>query len=178
MTGRVIDGGAVVRGAAHHFRAHGSVDMDRLATDLAVSRATLYRVVGNRDAVLGDALWLLARRLLESARHTCRQSGIDGVIELSRRFVAGARATEALRSFVKAEPGTAARVLAELRGRAVPAVHEVFAEAGLTGVGLDVACLYLRVIESVLFGDLFRGPRVGFAVAERPLRALLCPGAS
>jgi hypothetical protein len=175
----VIGGGDVVRGAAKHFRAHGTLDMDLLATELAVSRATLYRVVGNRDALLGDALWLLARRLLETARRARRQSGVDGVIEVSRRFAAGVRAAAPLRRFIDTEPRTAARVLltaaSEVSARAVRAQQEVFVEAGLAGAGLDAACLYVRIIESVLFGDLFRGPRVDFAVAEGALRALLCP---
>lgn len=173
---RVIDGGDVVRGAARHFRAYGSLDMDRLAIELAVSRATLYRVVGNRDALLGDALWLLARRLLRP-RPPGGSFGVDGVIEVSRRFVAGVRAAEPLRRFIDAEPETAARVLftaaGNVHGRAVRAQYEVFVEAGLAGAGLDAAALYVGIVESVLFGDLFRGPRVGFAVAERALRALL-----
>jgi hypothetical protein len=174
---RVIAGDVVVRGAARHFRAHGTLDMDLLATELAVSRATLYRVVGNRDALLGDALWLLARRLLDAARRGRRRSGADGVIEVSRRFAAGVRSAAPLRRFITAEPQTAARLLftaaGEVHCRAVRAQHQLFVEAGLAQAGLDVACLYVRIVESVLFGDLFRGPRVDFAVAERALRALL-----
>jgi len=155
--------------------------MALLATELAVSRATLYRVVGSRDALLADALWLLARRQLEAARHTRRHSGANGVIEVSRRFAADVRAAEPLRRFINAEPQTAARVLFTTANavhyRAVHAQHEVFVEAGLTRAGLDVAYLYVRIVESVLFGELFRGPRVDFAVAERALRALLRPPA-
>jgi hypothetical protein len=41
--------GKAVRGAVRHFQACGSLDMDALATELAISRATLYRVAGSRD---------------------------------------------------------------------------------------------------------------------------------
>lgn len=136
---RVIDRRDVVRGAAQHFRAHGSLDMDRLATELAVSRATLYRVVGSRDTLLGDTLWLLGRRLLDTARHprsrpsadqdasrhargrpgadqdaarrAYGRSSADRVIVVSRRFVAGCRSAEPLRRFVTGEPHAAARIL-------------------------------------------------------------------
>ena len=176
---RVLAPGAVVRGAAHQFQARGSLDMDLLATQLAISRATLYRIAGSRDALLGNALWALGRRTLDRARAARQQPGVDGVIEVSRRFADRLWSARPMRRFVAAEPSTAARVLftpsGEVHRRAILAQRDIFAEAGVVPPGdpLQLAFLYVRIMESVLYGELFSGSRVDFAVAERALRGLL-----
>ena len=80
--------------------------MQSLAGDLAVSRATLYRVAGSRDALLGEALWLLGRRLLDTARAERVHPGPDGVIEVSRIFAERLSAAPPMRTFIAAEPDT------------------------------------------------------------------------
>ncbi|GIM91063.1 QsdR family transcriptional regulator [Paractinoplanes toevensis] len=182
---KVIGHGDVVRGAVRQFRSYGSLDMDLLATQLAVSRATLYRVAGSRDALLGDALWLLGDRLLARARAARRQAGPDGVIEVSRRFSERLRASRPMRRFIGAEPQTAARVLftpsGEVHRRAILAQRDIFVEAGAGRTTDDLfppAFLYVRIMESVLYGELFSGRAVEFASAERALRALLSPDMS
>lgn len=179
---RVIAHSEVVHGAVRQFQSRGSLDMDVLAIELAISRATLYRVAGSRDALLGDALWHLGRRVLHRARRARQQPGVDGVIEVSRRFADRLRSAPPMRRFVAAEPQTAARVLftpsGEVHRRAIQAQEEIFVEAGAAGPGEDVfpqAFLYVRIMESVLYSELFSGRRVDFAVAERALRALLIP---
>ncbi|WP_433292918.1 QsdR family transcriptional regulator [Actinoplanes sp. CA-030573] len=169
----------VVRGAVRQFQADGSLDMDLLATQLAVSRATLYRIVGSRDALLGDALWWLARRTLDRVRRAREMPGADGVIEVSRRFADRLWAARPISRFVAAEPRTAARVLFTADGRvhrrAVAAQREIFLEAGvdLRAEAMERAFLYVRIMESVLYGELIGGRRVEFPVAEKALRALL-----
>jgi tetracycline repressor-like protein len=142
---RVISRDAVVRGAMRQFAADGSVDMQSLAGDLAISRATLYRVAGSRDALLGEALWRLGRRLLDRARTERVRRGIDGVT-----------------------PSGA------VHRRIVLAQRDVFVEAGLVAADLSAgAFLYVRLMESVLYSDLINGRRVDFKTAEGALRALL-----
>jgi hypothetical protein len=175
---RVIGRTAVVRGAVRQFVAAGSLDMERLAADLAISRATLYRVTGGRDRLLGDALWELGRRLLDDARAGRVRSGADGVIEVSRFFADRLGASPAMRTFVAAEPGTAARVLftpsATVHRHVVLAQRDVFVEAGVAAADLSArAVLYVRIMESVLYSDLIGGRPVDFGTAEGALRALL-----
>ena len=175
---RVISREAVVRGAARQFAVAGSVDMQTLAADLAISRATLYRVAGSRDALLGEALWTLGRRLLDVARAERVRPGVDGVIEVSRIFADRLAAAPPMQTFVGAEPDTAARVLFTPSGavhrRIVIAQREVFVEAGVAAADLSArAFLYVRLMESVLYSDLISGRRVDFTTAEGALRALL-----
>jgi tetracycline repressor-like protein len=176
----VIAHGDVVRGAVRQFGTHGSLDMDLLATQLAISRATLYRVAGSRDALLGNALWALGDRTLARARTRRRQCGVDGVIEVSRRFYEKLRSSGPMRRFVDAEPQTAARVLftpsGEVHRRAILTQRDIFVEAGAAPASPDLyglAFLYVRIMESVLYSELFSGQDVAFPTAERALRALL-----
>ncbi|MEU4237464.1 QsdR family transcriptional regulator [Actinoplanes sp. NPDC026619] len=154
--------------------------MDLLAAQLAVSRATLYRVAGSRDALLGNALWALGDRLLGQARATRRERGTDGVIEVSRRFYDRMRASRPMRCFVDSEPQTAARVLftpsGEVHRRAILVQRDIFVETGAGAASPDLfglAFLYVRIMESVLYSELFSGSDVEFRIAERALRALL-----
>jgi hypothetical protein len=170
----------VVRGAMRQFLSQSTVDMNRLAGDLAISRATLYRVAGSRDSLLGNALWQLGRRTLKEARAKRTRPGPDGVIEVSRHFADGLWASEPMRTFVTVEPDTAARVLftpsGEVHRRIILVQRDVFLEAGLAGVPDDLfqrAFLYVRIMESVLYSELFAGSRVDFSMAEQALRAVL-----
>ncbi len=175
---RVISREAVLRGAVRQFAATGSIDMQTLAADLAISRATLYRVAGSRDALLGEALWTLGRRLLDAARAERGRPGVDGVIEVSRIFAQRLSVAPTMQAFVGAEPDTAARVLFTPSGavhrRIVLAQREVFVEAGVAASDLSArAFLYVRIMESVLYSDLISGRHVDFTTAEGALRALL-----
>ncbi|WFE21319.1 hypothetical protein O7621_26330 [Solwaraspora sp. WMMD937] len=69
----------VVRGGGRYFLSHGTIDMGGLADALAVSRATLYRVTGSRDRLLGEVLWWLGSRQLAEACGARRRTGVDGV---------------------------------------------------------------------------------------------------
>jgi AcrR family transcriptional regulator len=180
---RVISERDVVRGACRFFLRHGTVEMDSLATSLAISRATLYRVVHSRDRLLGDVLWDLGEELLNRARATSTAAGVDGVLEVTHRFCTMLLRAEAFRYFLRNEPKTATRVLFTPAGgvhiRAVAAQQEILLDAarrdGLTlpGDPAHLAYLYVRIIESTLYAELLTGQRPDLPLAERTIRSLL-----
>lgn len=180
---RVVSVDEVVRGGCRYFLRHGTVDMRDLAASLAVSRATLYRVVHGRDRLLGDVLWRLGERMLATARRQRTLPGVAGVLEITRRFSAGLLEAEPLRRFLRTEPETAARVLFTAAGdvhrRAVAAQKEILAEvAGDGGPWLSrdldqLAYLYVRIIESMLYAELLSGRQPDLDLAERAVRQLL-----
>ncbi|PRX44702.1 hypothetical protein B0I33_111216 [Prauserella shujinwangii] len=178
---RVVTREQVVRGGCRYFVRRGTIDMDALAASLAISRATLYRVVRARDAVLGDVLWLLGDDLLARARRERRRTGVDGVLEVTRRFAVLLRDAEPFRAFLRAEPGTAARVLFHPSGgvhrRAVLAQRDILlenrTESWAPSDPEQLAYLYVRIVESFLYADLLGGTEVAFTHAERAARALL-----
>ncbi|MFC6092611.1 QsdR family transcriptional regulator [Saccharothrix lopnurensis] len=179
---RVVTRDQVVRAACELFLRHGAVDMERLATTLAISRATLYRVVRGRDGLLGDVLWLLADRELVRARQRRAHDGVEGVLEVTRCFVDRLRAAAPFRAFLRGEPDTAARVLFggcdAVHRRAVRAQErillEVRGEPGPPGPALgQVAFLYVRIVESALYAELLGGTPLDPDLVERAARTVL-----
>jgi AcrR family transcriptional regulator len=184
---RVISYETVVAGARRYFLREGTIDMDELAQELAVSRATLYRAVDGRDRLLGDVLWSLAERIFVRARAEVGGGGIEAILEISRRFIAEVMAAEPFRRFLEREPQTALRVLLTPAGRVhdrtVAMQRRIFAEAladcedELPGDLDSLAYLYVRLHESIVYADIMSGRRPDPDVAERAVRALLtAPG--
>ncbi|GIE83185.1 hypothetical protein Aph02nite_91350 [Actinoplanes philippinensis] len=170
----------LLRGAAYHYLQHSTIDMDILAGELAISRATLYRAVGSRDALLGEVFWAIAKVLIAEAAGEAGGTGPDRVIAVSRIFTELLDSAPQMRTFVAAEPQTAARVLftaaAELRHHAIDAQLRIFVESGIEGDPADLrrrAALYLRTLEGVLYGPLLGSGPIAFEAAEPALRALL-----
>ncbi|MBG0562479.1 QsdR family transcriptional regulator [Actinoplanes aureus] len=174
---RVVSDDEVTRAGCHFFLRHGTVDMDRLAATMCVSRATLYRVTHGRDRLLGEVLWRLADRTLADARRRRTRTGVDGALEITHRFTGRLLAAEPFRRFIAAEPEAAARVLLTYAGgltdRMVTAQQEIFTEVGLDGASADLAYLYVRIIESALYAELVAGRPADLGVAQRAARTLL-----
>lgn len=183
---RVIGYDEVVAGGRRHFVRHATLDMDLLARELAVSRATLYRVVDGRDGLLGDVLWSLGERILDEARSAVPRRDAEGILEISRRYYERVVHDEAFRRFLAEEPQNAVRVLSTPAGgvheRYVRAQREIFEEAverreaRLTGDLDDLAYLYIRIYESMLYADVLIGRPPDIEPAERAARALLLAG--
>ena len=178
---RVISHETVVRGAIRYFLEHGTVDVDELAPVLAVSRATLYRVAGSRELLLGHVLWVLCEIRLDAARRARTRPGIEGVLEVTRHFAAGLPDAKGLITFVTTEPELADRVLSSPAGvvhpRVVAAQKEIFLEAGCgAGPGVDpdrLAYLYTRMVEVAAYAELLYPQRPDRGPVEQALRALL-----
>jgi hypothetical protein len=179
---RVIAYDTIVAGARRHFLREATIDMEQLAGELAISRATLYRAVDSRDRLLGDVLWSLAERTYDEARRDVRGRGVEAVIEISHRFTEGVMTAAPFRRFLETEPQTALRVLLTPAGgvhaRAVALQREILTEAfagheqDLPGDVDSLAYLYVRLRESILYADLLSGRGPDPEVAERALRAL------
>jgi AcrR family transcriptional regulator len=182
---RVISERDVVRGACRFFLRHGTVEMDALALSLAISRATLYRVVHSRDRLLGDVLWELGEQLITRARQNTTATGVDGVLEITHRFCTMLLRSEPFRLFLRTEPKTATRVLFTPAGavhtRAVAAQQDILLDAArrgglaLPGNPSHLAYLYVRIIESTLYAELLTGQQPDLPLAERTIRSLLTP---
>lgn len=191
-TVRVLSHADAVRGATRHFLHRGTLDMEVLARELAVSRATLYRTVGSRDALLGHVLTGLGRKVVDAVEQAHHPPGAEGVIEVSRRFTRRLEDAQALRWFAQHEPEAAHRVLltttCHVHALTVDVQRDLFVRIGGPGIGrvpsprgpvgdgdplTDRAFVYVRILESVLYGPMLAGRRPQFGLAEPALRALL-----
>ena len=171
--------------ARARFVADATLDMPALAEELGISRATLYRVVGNRDRLLGDVIWDLGARTLKRAiRETSPDcTGIDRIIETSMRFNQYVMTFAPLRDFLREEPLTGFRVLFSPAGRvheravtAWRALIEDAVERGEIVPPFDVdrlAYIFVRSGESMLYADLIAGREPDIELAAVVQRAVL-----
>lgn len=176
---RVITYDDAVVAARRRFLASSSVDMNDLARQLAVSRATLYRVVASHDRLLGDVLWGMAGPTLERAIAVNRDKrGVDRIVAISHRFEGDISAFRPLQQWLQDDPLAASRVLFTPAGavhqRCVSAWGAIFSDAVRTGELVlpcgpeEFAYLYVRLGESLMYGRLLAGvvpePRAGDAI--------------
>lgn len=181
---RVITYDEVVEAGTRRFEETGTIDLQALADDLAVSRATLYRVIDGRDRVLGDVVWWFGERHHRRARAAIVGDGVDRVVGVLRRFGETILSQESFRRFLSSEPEVAARVLFTPSG----AVHERFvqanasllheaADSGQLPFDLDTTAYVLsRVYESMWYADLLSHREPDLDVADRVATAVLNAG--
>jgi AcrR family transcriptional regulator len=100
------------------------VDMGVLATQLAVSRATLYRWFGSREQLLEKVLERLSEEFSATARAEAVGEGDERVLDFARRIMEATIDFAPVRTFVAREPQLALRFLISEGG----AVHRRLAQ--------------------------------------------------
>jgi len=154
--------------ARAQFTAGHRIDMGALALSLGVDRTSLFRWVGNRDALLSEVLWSLTVPTLESAdRAASGTGGGERIAAVLTRFVDDVIATEFFRAFLRREPARALRLLttkaSPLQRRYVATVawlidRELGAHPLQGAIDTrDLAYLLARVSESFMYSDLITG---------------------
>jgi AcrR family transcriptional regulator len=153
--------------ARRTFLARRRVDMNELAVELGVGRATLYRWVGGRDQLLGEVMWSLCERGLERAKADATGTGVDWVLSIYRRFGELILDTPAVLHFVQVEPEAALRVMTTKaspnQARVIAWYRDLLVEAE-ERFGIEyrldpetLAFTLIRVAESFLWTDLITG---------------------
>src|SRR5438105_6310334 len=108
--------------AARRMYLHGRrVDMNAIASELGISRATLYRWTGSRERLLADVLWHLSDRVFEQAKaEHSEHTGVERLLAIFRQHVGVLVEAEPLHIFLKQETHTALRILTSAEGRGQP----------------------------------------------------------
>lgn len=177
----------VLQEARRRFLSGRRLDMSELAADLGISRATLYRWVGDRERLLGEILWLQAEIGLEQARvhadATATDPGADWMARFSQWFIEATAGFQPIRRLVEAQPDAALRVLTSDRGvqhqrlrDSVRAILEERAAAGHLRLRMDAADLayvMIRVAESFIWREFITGEPSDLARATDVIRILL-----
>lgn len=164
--------------AVRTFLEERRLDMRALAGELGISRATLYRRVGGRDHLLGQAIWYLTRLALARSFHgTENLTGRERVVALVANFMRDVNSQPAFRRFLDAEPEAALRILTSKHGPVqvglIEGVERLLAEEegrGALRPAIDrstLAYVIVRIGESFLYADVIADnePDVGKAVA-------------
>ena len=156
---------ALIRAAARTFLSTGTLEMRALARRLGIGRATLYRWRGNRDELLSDVLlWLGLRNLARSEADVVTDPGPVRLLDVHAVHIARMTNSPGLRTFVRAEPETASRLLLDANSKVHVGMRRALAdlirrqelESGWAApLGADrLAHIMARVDETFMYADL------------------------
>lgn len=169
--------------ARRMFIADARLDMQRLATDIGVSRVTLYRWVGNHDALLAEVLWSLAQAAWTEAATARRSRGAAGVAEHAYHFIRVVRDFEPFQRFIVRDTDYALKMLTSryspVQGRTVEAVRQLLEEEIAAGAielphaVADIAYVIIRICESFLYNQVITGGDPNLRRAGETIHALL-----
>lgn len=152
--------------ARRAFLAGRRVEMQPIAAELGVDRATLYRWVGNRDALLAEVVWTLTESTFRQIEATTGGSGALRVIEVITRMAHSIVEADYLRTFLRREPERALRLLTTTAGivqvRTVALVEALLVTEcprpdGYPLPAHDLAYLIVRIGESFVYADVIAG---------------------
>ncbi|WP_194409254.1 QsdR family transcriptional regulator [Microbacterium cremeum] len=160
------------------------IDMTALAASLGVDRTSLFRWVGNRDALLGEVLWSLAIPTIVQAEHACDAlTGGERMSAVLTHFVDDLNTADYFRSFLRREPARALRLLttkeSPIQRRYVATVEWLvrrdLGDAPLGGAISpgELAYLLVRLSESFTYADLISGDAPSAERARVAFRLLL-----
>ena len=176
----------VVTLAARWIVAGRRLDMQGLADELGVSRATVFRHAGGREALLSQALWLLTERTLEVAARRWEAQRPAGELHTpgtGRHLNAIVSRSRGLRRLLDDEPALALRVLTDPRGqvqRGIVAFVEALLRRDMAEFGLvtliepdALAYALVRLGESFLYADVLAARKPDVETANRLQQALV-----
>ncbi|MBB5913009.1 AcrR family transcriptional regulator [Nocardia transvalensis] len=116
--------------AARHRFLHGErLDMGELATELRVSRTTLYRWTGDRDRLLADVVWFELHRLVENAIAAAPGSGLPRLRQGIEWFLDATAQAAPLRALLATEGERAVRMLTAPNGPIRPRLVGLLTDA-------------------------------------------------
>lgn len=171
------------RVARRRFLAGERLEMGALADDLGVNRVTLYRWVGNRERLLGEIIWSLAKPTLDQGTASVRDRGAARIVGIAAAFLQAVLAHDRFTSFVHAEPELALRLLtrrATVFQERLIAYYETLLTEEVEGGHLttpiplhDLAYTIVRILKSYVYTDLITGEEPDADRAVLVLRALL-----
>jgi hypothetical protein len=175
-----------VERAAQWFAQCRRLDMQGLADELGINRATLFRRVGGRDVLLARALWVETERCLAIAaeRWESEKSADDlHTTGALRHFNAIVARSKGLRALLDDEPTLALRILTDPRGPIQLGTVAAVADSlrrDIEEYGLDLilgpddlAYAIVRIGESFLYADVLAARTPDMDKADRLQRALI-----
>ena len=169
--------------ARRMWLADQRIDMGALATELGISRATLYNWVGDRERLIAEVLWSIADTTLRQARTAARGTGASYLADVNARYLGALAGFEPNRRFIERDPEFALRVLTSKRTtfqqRLIDATQQMISEQ-IESAGyvppLDpstLAYVLVRIGESFIFADLITGGEPDLEKAVQASRVLL-----
>ena len=155
--------------AMYRYLRGRRIDVQAIAGELGLGRATIYRWFGSREDLIGEVLFLSAEPLLDAARTEARGRGGEMLLDTFDRFNRSLAEARALQQFVEQERDAALRIIYAGDGKVQPRIVarivgliEEEVEAGRYDAPTDPATLgyaIVKLAEAFLFSDAVAGMR-------------------
>lgn len=159
----------VLAAAEDRFRAGERVDMQAIARELGLARATMHRWFGTREELIGEMLAELAERRFKAIRSQIPGGGAEALLACFDRFNRELAATDGMRIWLAQDQERALRILTSGAGiveprvvAAVEALIDAEVQAGTFAPAIpppSLAYAIVRLAESFLYNDAIIGVR-------------------
>lgn len=180
----------VLRAATSAYLTGQPIDMSALAGELGLSRATLYRRVGNHDNLLGLILADLAERTFGKIKAELTKSGVIGVPKVLagfEQYISVITKAQPLQQLIKRDAGLFMRVVMSpgvVEDRLILLLTDMLSEEVAAGhitlkVPIDaLAKAMVRIGDSFMYSHLLAGGEPETANAVSIITLLLTSATS
>jgi AcrR family transcriptional regulator len=155
------------------------LDVGKLAGELGVGRATVFRWVGTRENLYGEICSALFQKELDRAASGARGEGLDRLLDTMERLLRSLATATPLRRFVAEDPEFALRVLTSkhspVQQRCTVAIEKLI-EAYVATPALppdELGYIVVRITESFLYRDVITREDADIEAAIAAIRILL-----
>ena len=159
----------VIEAGLYRYLRGRRVDVQAVAAEIGVGRATVYRWFGSRDNLIGEVVIRATEPVLAEARAGLEGRGGPGLLDTFDRFNRALADAPALRAFVEQERDAALRLIASGAGIVQPRIVELITgliieevEAGTYEPPVEPAILAYAIVklaQAFLFNDAVAGVR-------------------
>ena len=168
--------------AKSKWRAGERLDIGKLADELGVGRATVFRWVGSKEQLYGEVISDAFAQTLEWAKRASTGNGARFLTEVTHNLLQALLSSQPLRRFVSHDPEFAMRIVmsssSPVEHRVIGAVRALIegeVDGGYLEPALDTASLayvIVRIAESFLYRDVHSGDQPDVATATKAIGLL------
>jgi AcrR family transcriptional regulator len=157
----------VLKRATRRYLKGKRIDVQAIAAELGLGRATIYRWFGTREELIGEVLVRAAEPLLDEARKNAKGRGGAALLDTFDRFNRSLAEAPPLRRFLETEREAAMRIITSGAGVVQPrmvagiaAVIQQEVDAGRYDPPVETETLAYAIVklaEAFLFNDAVAG---------------------
>ena len=162
------------------FDRDGWIEVRSLARESGLGRATLYRRYEDRDRILGEAIWAIAKDEIARLRTKIDATGGELITQLIRRILLSSASYPAMRTFVEQHTEVAMRIMTSREGvvhqRLVTAIAKLIRDEIGTPTDIDIDDLaygVVRIGESFYYREILAGNSPDIDAAAAMIRRVL-----
>ena len=158
------------------------LDIGKLAEELGVGRATVFRWVGTREQLYGEVISAAFAQSIEWARRASSGRGAAFLTQVTQNLLSALIASQPLKTFIHQDPELAMRIVmsssSPVEVRCVAAVRDLIEAEVATGKlrpAMDtdsLAYVIVRIAESFLYRDVISGNEPDVETATKAIGLL------